>query len=137
MKNRIALTVFLSVFVIVQNALANENNTDEFEFDLNSIIYIEEEEKIDLGFNTAEYLPENFNPYSSYFNLQDVIFIEKETKFSKRMNRKLKRKLPKGFDAYADPKGILGINYIDENDTIDLDFDTQDYLPEGFNAFQR
>ncbi len=137
MKNKIALTVFISVFALIQVSFANEFNTDKVEFDLNSIIYIEEEEKIELGFNTAEYLPENFNPYSSYFNLDDVIFVEKETVLSKRMNRKLKRKLPKGFDAYADPQGIEGINYINENDTIVLDFDTHDYLPEGFNAFQK
>lgn len=137
MKNSIALTVFLSVFALVQNLFANEVNTDEVEFNLNSIIYIEEEEKIDLGFNTDEYLPENFNPYTSYFNLEEVIFIENESELSKRMKRKLKRKLPKGFDAYADPKGISGINYIDENDTIVLDFDTHDFLPEGFNPFSK
>ncbi len=137
MKNSIALTVFLSVFATVQNSFANEVNTDEVEFNLNSIIYIEEEEKIELGFNTDEYLPENFNPYTSYINLEDVIFIENEPVLSKRMQRKLKRKLPKGFDAYADPSGISGINYIDENDTIVLDFDTHDFLPEGFNAYSK
>lgn len=106
-------------------------------FDINSIIYIEDEDKIELGFDTADYLPENFDPYKRYIDLNSILFIEEEPQMKRRIERKLARRLPKGFDAYADPKGILGINYIDENDTIVIDFDTTAYLPEGFDPYKK
>ena len=45
--------------------------------------------------------------------------------------------LPEGFDAYANPNGIEGINYMDENDTIVLEFNAKDYLPEAFNPYAK
>ena len=45
--------------------------------------------------------------------------------------------LPKDFDAYSNPNGIEGINYIDPNDEIVLDFNTKKYLPKGFDAYKR
>jgi hypothetical protein len=120
---------------ISNSILASNPKTEKL--DLNSIIYIEDDEKIELGFDTADYLPENFDPYKSYFDLNSIAFIEEEPQMKRRIKRKLVRRLPKGFDPYADPKGILGINYIDENDTIVLDFDSKQYLPKGFNAFAK
>jgi len=136
MNKKNIILALVSGFTFLHSTSAMVNH-EEFEFDINSIVYIEDEIKIELGFDTADYLPENFDPYKSYFDLNSVIFLEEEYTQSKRMLRKLKRKLPKGFDAYADPKGIEGINYIDENDKIILDFDTIEYLPEGFNAYSR
>jgi len=65
----------------------------------------------------------------------NVHYIEDEFVQSKRVIRKLKRKLPKGFDAYAFPKDVQSINYIDENDSFKVDFDTKKHLPEDFNAY--
>lgn len=133
---KVSIIMSIAVVSIISNTIHATNvNIEAKPFDVNSIEYIEEEINFDLGFDTADYLPENFNPFVTYFDLEAILFIEDEIVLSKRNKRKLKRKLPKNFDAYADPKGIEGINYIDENDKIEIDFDTQKHLPEGFNPY--
>lgn len=42
------------------------------ELDLDEIVYIEEEPEIELGFDTAEYLPMNFDPYAGTSEQKDV-----------------------------------------------------------------
>lgn len=118
---------------MIQGALANTINKEVENFDLDSVEYIEEEEVIELGFDTADYLPEGFDPYAFYFDVNSVEFIEE---FDLK-DIQVKNLLPKGFDAYSDPKGIEGINYIDPNDEIVLDFNTKKYLPKGFDAYKR
>ncbi|MBT8315758.1 MAG: hypothetical protein KJP26_14980, partial [Maribacter sp.] len=43
--------------------------------DINEIVYIEEEPQIELGFDTAEYLPEGFDPYKLYVDLNAVEYV--------------------------------------------------------------
>ena len=56
--------------------------SDELEYQrekamLNDIVYIEEEEEIDLGFNTYLYLPERFDPYKGMeIDLKDIEYID-------------------------------------------------------------
>ncbi|WP_425234501.1 hypothetical protein [Ulvibacterium sp.] len=106
----------------------------EQEFDINSITYIEEEAQVDLGFDTADYLPEGFDPYTVYFDLNSVSYMEEE---ELPQLEELKIYLPADFDAYADPSSVEGINYMDSSDDIKMDFDTAEYLPESFNVYQR
>ncbi len=59
------LKIIISSFLIVAsiNGINAQNpNGDNNHFDINSIVYIEDED-FDLGFNTSEYLPEDFDPY--------------------------------------------------------------------------
>lgn len=131
-KKKLILSIALGAFLI-QGAFASEINKEVEDFDLDSIEYIEEEEVIELGFDTADYLPEGFDAYAFYFDLDSVEFIEE----SDWEDIQVKNRLPKGFDAYSGPKGIEGINYIDPNKEIVLDFNTKEYLPKGFDAFKR
>ena len=108
-------------------------NNSTYELDLNEIVFIEEEENIDLGFDTQDYLPEGFDANEVYVNLDNVNFIE-EDEFD--LGFDTTEYLPENFDAYAAPEGIEGINYMEEEEVIDLGFDTAAYLPEGFNPYE-
>ena len=59
------------------NADLNESTTGfsswSHELNLNEIEYVEEEPEVDLGFDTSDYLPKDFNPYASYFDLNSII----------------------------------------------------------------
>lgn len=127
---RMSLSIILGL-AICQGAFASNTPKDVEDFDINSIEYIEEEVEIDLGFNTADYLPESFNPNTFYFNVNSVAYVEdsliEEEDFTKY--------LPSGFDAYSYAKDVQSINYIDANDTITVDLDTNIFLPANFNAF--
>ena len=103
------------------------------ELNLNEIVFIEEEEIIDLGFDTRDYLPQDFNANEVYVNLDNVTFIEED---ELDLGFDTTEYLPENFDAYAAPEGIEGINYMEEEEVIDLGFDTAAYLPEGFNPYE-
>ncbi len=128
---KINLISTLVVALLLSNVMSAMNPTKEIEpFDINSIEYIEDEISFDLGFDTADYLPEGFNPYTVYVNLETIIFIEEEV-----VLEDLSAFLPDNFDAYAYATSVAGMHYIDENDTIIIDFDTKKHLPEGFNPY--
>lgn len=99
---------------------------------VSEIVYIEEETSIDLGFDTADYLPEGFNPYNAYFDVNSVEFMDDE---GIELGFDTAAYLPENFDAYAYPESLEGINYI-EDETIDLGFATAKYLPEGFDPYE-
>ena len=128
-KKNIILS-FATGLLLVNGAFANDTDSNVRPFDINTVEYIEEEIEIDLGFDTADYLPEGFDPHKIYFDLNTVEYIEEEIELSD-----LTKYLPEGFDAYAFPTDVQSINYIDESDSFTLDFDTKKYLPEGFNPY--
>lgn len=99
---------------------------------VSEIEFIEEESSIDLGFDTAGYLPEGFDPYCVYFDLNSIVFIDDEMT---DLGFDTEEYLPTNFNAYANPNSIDGINYIQE-ETVDLGFDTTKYLPEGFDPYE-
>lgn len=131
-KKKLNLSIAL-IGLLAQGAFATDVHEGAEEFDINSIEYIEEEEVIELGFDTADYLPEDFDPYSFYFDLNWIDYIEE----SDLEEIQVEDYLPKDFDPYANPVGIEGINYIDSNDEIVVDFNTADYLPKKFDAYKR
>lgn len=119
---------------IIAPRLISRNLPDsQTELDLNEIVFIEEEEVIDLGFDTGDYLPEGFDANEAYVDLKNITFVE-EDKIELDFDTALY--LPEGFDAYAAPEGIEGINYMEEEEIIDLGFDTAAYLPEGFDPYE-
>lgn len=99
---------------------------------VSEIVFIEEESYIDLGFDTAEYLPEGFDPYCVYFDVNSIVFIDDEMT---DLGFDTEEYLPTNFNAYANPNSIDGINYMEE-ETVDLGFDTTKYLPEDFDPYE-
>ena len=104
-----------------------------YELDLNEIPFIEEETEVDLGFETADYLPEGFNPYENFFDLNSIIYIESETEID--LGFDTSEYLPERFDPYAVNFDVNSISFI-EDEEVDLGFNTEDYLPEGFNPYE-
>ena len=108
-------------------------NEGAFELNLNEIEFLEEDVEVDLGFDTADYLPSDFNPYETYFDLNSIIYIEEETEL--QLDFDSNTYLPVGFDPYSEIVDVHSINYMEEED-LDLGFDTKDYLPVGFTAYE-
>lgn len=64
------------------------------------IILIEEEEEIELDFDTAAYLPHDFNAYQGWkLDLNDIVVEELEEEID--LGFEVSDYLPKGFDPYA------------------------------------
>ena len=126
-KKTIILGITAGMF-FVNGMFAMDPTTEKDKFDINSITYIEDEIEIDLGFDTADYLPEDFDAHQVYFDLNGVDYIEEDLS----IEWDTKEYLPKEFNAYAYPTDVQSINFIDGSDTFALGFDTQNYLPLNF-----
>ncbi len=131
-KKTIILGITAGMF-FVNGMFAMDPTTEKEKFDINSITYIEDEIEIDLGFDTADYLPEDFDAHQVYFDLNGVDYIEEDL----AIEWDTKEYLPKEFNAYAYSTDVQSINFIDGSDTIEVGFDTQKYLPLNFNAFAK
>ena len=107
-------------------------NHDCDELVLNNVNYIEDEGEIDLGFDTAEYLPLDFDPYTTYINLDAIPFIEDQVTVYYSLDY-----LPEGFNPFAYPTLFRNIDYIDPTDEFELDFNSAEFLPEGFDPYNR
>ena len=107
-------------------------NDDCDEIVVNSINYIEDENEFDLGFDTADYLPLDFDPFKTYINLNTIPYVEDQVTVYYSLDY-----LPKEFNPYAYPTSFRNIDYIDPADEFELDFDTAEYLPEGFDPYDR
>lgn len=104
---------------------------------IDDITYIEPTEDVELDFDTAQYLPEDFDAYKGMgTDVTNILFIENEEEFD--LGFDTAAYLPIGFDAYAGMEINLDtIQYLEEEEAIELDFNVQNYLPENFNAFSR
>lgn len=131
-KKTILLGITAGMFFVI-GMFANDPTTEKEQFDINSITYIEDEIEFDLGFDTADYLPEDFDAHQVYFDLNGVDYIEEDL----AIEWDTKDYLPKEFNAYAYPSDVQSINFLDESDAFEVGFDTQEYLPFNFNAFNK
>lgn len=131
MKNLKTIVSSFMIAVAINGLNAQEPNCDENQFDLSSIEYIEEE-NFDLGFNTSEYLPADFDPYTYYMNLDSISYVEEVA-----VNINSEKNLPKDFNVYANPTDFRNVSYIDPMDDIQLELDTEAYLPADFNPYLR
>lgn len=130
-KKTFILSLATGLF-LANAAFANGTEEKGKPFDISTIEYIEDEVTLDLGFDTAEYLPEGFDPYKMYVDLNAIQFVEEEVAI-----QNIEANLPEGFDAYAAPTDVQSINFIDENDDLEINFNTKEHLPEGFNAYSK
>jgi len=133
MNKKTILLGFTTGLLFVSGMFANDPITEKERFDINSIVYIEDDMDFDLGFDTADYLPEDFDAYQVYFDLNSVDYIEEDFTF----DWDSKKYLPKGFDAYAYPSDVQSINFLDESDTFEIGIETQENLPSNFNPFAK
>ncbi|NNL09369.1 MAG: hypothetical protein HKP38_09115 [Croceitalea sp.] len=99
---------------------------------LKEIEFIEEED-MELGFDTEDYLPENFNPKKVYFDLNSISYVEEE--IDTDLGFDSSAYLPENFNPYATPINVSSINYIELED-MKLGFETSEYLPEGFDPYE-
>lgn len=101
---------------------------------MDNVTYIEPTEDIELGFDTAQYLPEGFDAYRGMgADLSDVVFVQNEQEIDLGFNTA--QYLPIGFDAYEGMVFNLNeIEYIEEEEEVEIDFNIQKYLPENFDA---
>ena len=132
MKTLNIVLSFMMVMLTNTSVFGQGSNDECDDMVLNSINYIEEETEFDLGFDTADYLPLDFDPFKTYINLETIPFIEDQVTIYYSTDY-----LPEGFDPYAYPAYFRTIDYIDPADEIILDFETADYLPEGFDPYDR
>lgn len=135
MNKKTILLGLTTGLLFVNGIFANDSKKDDDNLDINSIDYIEDDMEVELGFNTSDYLPEDFNAHEFYFDLSDVSYIKEGS----IIDLDTKQYLPKGFDAYAYPSDVQSINYIDVvgDAPVELGFDTEQYLPENFDAFSK
>ena len=128
--NKKTILLGLTVGLLFANGMfANDPNTDKEKFDINSIKYIEDDMDFDLGFDTADYLPEDFDANKSYFDLNWIDYIEEEF----IIDMDTKQYLPIGFDPYAYPLDVQSINYIDEKDFFEIQLDSKKHLGKEGN----
>lgn len=131
MKNIKTIVSSLLIVAFINGASAQNANREVDFFDINSIAYIEEDD-FDLGFDTSEYLPEDFDPYSLYVNLNTIYYMEDVHVFIDS-----EKKLPKHFNAYANPSDFRNVSYIDPMDDIKLEIETVEHLPADFDPYSR
>jgi len=98
-----------------------------------AVLYIEQEEEIELGFDIAAYLPVGFDPYEEAPLTNDEIdaLFEEEIE----LGFDTSKYLPDNFDPYQEENiSEEEINSLFEEE-IELGFNTNEYLPVGFNAY--
>ena len=117
----LSLTLLFGVnFSISARELAND-----FTLEIDSITYLEEEEVATLDFDTAAYLPEDFNPYAAPSNFLHVSYLNEEGHIE--LGFDTKQYLPEGFDPHEYFFDIHSINYIEE-ESSDPYLDVQKFL---------
>lgn len=131
MKKEI-LTGIAGLFIMVLAFGAQSGNSPISNpyIDLDSIAYIEEESPIDLGFDTAKFLPADFDAFDHPDNFMDISYIE--DKEDVELGFDVQNYLPRAFDPYQEYFDLNSILYIEEDEVIEFDFEIRDYLPADF-----
>ena len=121
-----------AVFMSFTGAYECDPNVANLKVEDISVIQVEEE--IDLGFNTAQYLPVGFNPYKGIkLNLDDIVILEEEQEI--QLGFDTAQYLPADFNACEgmETKNCY-IDFLKEEEKIMLEFNEEDYLPENSNS---
>lgn len=131
------LSLLLLGATMVSFKASPQCQTECNKFNIKDIDLIEIEEELELDFDTAQYLPEGFNPYKGMFATnEDLGLIEVEEEIELGFNTAAY--LPEGFNPY---KGMIfaidDIVVVEEEEEFILDFNTQKYLPNSFNALAK
>lgn len=81
---------------------------------LNELVYIEETDDVELGFDPLEYLPRGFNPHEKFFDIHSIDFIEETPEIN--FDFSVEDYLPRGFKA-----GEAYFNFLALPETSDFD----------------
>jgi len=150
------LTIISSLLLLINTATPNntekELNIFEEKYEeathkeptapiaISDIVIYEVEEEADICFDTAKYLPENFNALKGKNNIDwSKIDLVNEPDAELIFDFNTKDCLPENFNALQGKNNIdwSKIDLVDEPEAdFDFDFNTKNYLPEGFDANQ-
>lgn len=103
---------------------------------LSEIIFLEAEEKVELGFDVNEYLPADFQAVAKgEIPLSEIEYVETEDPLELGFDSA--SYLPVGFDPYANRvSGPQDIPFMEEHAGLELGYDVNAYLPAGFDPFR-
>ncbi len=108
------------------------------QIDISDIEVIEIEEEVELGFETSNNLPENFNPLKGKHDLDwstiEVTELEEEVEFGFDTSNYL----PENFNVLKGKHDLdwSAIELTEIEEEVELGFDTKAYLPYGFNPYK-
>lgn len=124
------LAITLLSFKVNDNCEGNQSEN----LDIDEITYIEEEDTVELGFDTAQYLPEDFNAYKGMeFDLNSIIIAEEVEEID--LGFETAEYLPLGFNVYEGMVFDLDeIEYVELEEEIDLGYDVNKFLPNNFSV---
>ncbi|MEM0932315.1 MAG: hypothetical protein AAGJ12_07605 [Bacteroidota bacterium] len=94
-KNTFKSLLLLALGLSMLNGYGFTSNED---FDIDSVEFIEDEQEWELGFDTALYLPENFDPYSGIISVKAINFVDECDEVD--LGFETAGYLPEGFDPY-------------------------------------
>ncbi len=69
MNKRSFILIIATGLLLANGGFASNLTTEKDEKVINSINYIDDDADFELGFDTADYLPEGFDPNEIYINL--------------------------------------------------------------------
>ncbi|PTM11534.1 MAG: hypothetical protein DA407_01450 [Bacteroidetes bacterium] len=104
---------------------------------INDFEVIELEEEVELGFDTSQHLPKNFNALKGKndidWNTIEVIELEEEVE----LGFDTSKHLPKNFNALKGKNDLdwSTIKLIEIEEEIEINFDVKTHLPANFNPY--
>ena len=120
----------LLVTVLSFGAPTGNSLMNTLTIDMDTITYIEDEKPVELGFDTATYLPENFDAFGVPSNFMDISYLEEEDEL--RFDFDIKEYLPKGFDPHKDYQHLDVIPIMKKGNIMKHELDS--YTPAENNA---
>ncbi len=115
-----------------EECLALFGNIDYEVLTVEDINVLEKEEDVDLGFDVKNYLPRNFNPYST---LGDFKTSSKDDNYDAS---DLDRAATLGTFIERGSRELINVDDIvilEDDGDIELGFNVRDYLPRSFNPY--
>lgn len=97
-KKNITLSIAMGL-LFANGVFAIDPKSEKDDFIIKSIVLIEEEIEIDLGFDTADYLPEGFDPYAYPLHVDGINHIDEND--TVELGFDTVDYLPEGFDPFA------------------------------------
>ena len=116
----------------------NSEESHDTDLDLCDLDIIEIEEEVELGFDTKQYLPKDFNPLKGMHDLNwskiQLVVMEEEVE----IDFDTKQYLPEGFNPL---KGKHDVNWstielVELDEEVVLPFNAKKYLPENFCPYK-
>jgi hypothetical protein len=112
-------------------------NTTNMVLQVEDIKVIELEEPVEINFDTAQYLPKDFNALAGKNDIDwsKVELVELEEDVDLGFDPKAY--LPKNFNALEGKNDIdwSKVELVELEEDVELNFDTKGYLPENFNPY--